>query len=116
MIITNNNQLPIPTKELVDILEHVTNGHCVVESTTTQTHNVAVCHVHSRMVESAVYPDQKSRTDFVLTSLRHEIKRRGYEIVHSNSSVMHVEAYPTCTYERDSNVQRIFKQFSRKAN
>ena len=116
MIAENEHQQRVSFGEIQSIIELITNGHCVVESTTTQTHNVAVFHVHSRMFESAVYPDQKSRTDFVLTSLRHEIKRRGYEIVHSNSSVMHVEAYPTCTYERDSNVQRIFKQFSRKAN
>lgn len=110
MIVENENQQRMSLSEIKGIIELVTNGKCVIESTTTNTHNITVFHVHSLMFEHPRYADAQTRSEEVSKWLRNEIQRRGYRIVNSNSTVTHVEAYPTCSYERDHNVQRIFKR------
>ncbi len=116
MIVENENQQRMSLSEIKSIVELVTNGKCVVETRTTNTHSITVFHVHSLLFENPKYSDSQTRSDEVTRWLRHEIQRRGYRIVHSNSTVTHVEAYPTCSYERDHNVQRIFKQHANQQN
>lgn len=116
MIVENENQQRMSLNDIKSIIELVTNGKCVVESVTTNTHNITVFHVHSHMFENPKYSDPQTRSDEVSKWLRYEIQRRGYRIVNSNSTVTHVEAYPTCSYERDHNVQRIFKRHASVQN